>query len=140
MSQRVKTVDHLGKVQEITSNDIMVGILSHSACASCHAKGACGVSDVQEKVVVVHKPNHNYMVGQDVKVILKQSLGFKALLLGYVFPFLTVLIVLIALTTAGVSEGRAGLASLSILLPYYLGLQFFKDKISKHFTFDIESI
>jgi sigma-E factor negative regulatory protein RseC len=140
MSAKPKTVDHQGKVQEITSNDVLVKIVSHSACSSCHAKGACGVSDTAEKIVVVHKASHNFLVGQDVKVILKQSLGFKALLWGYVFPFFVVLFSLILLTSFGVPEARAGLASLAMLLPYYFGLYAFRDRLSKQFTFDIETI
>ncbi len=140
MSQKAKTVDHLGKVQEITSSDVMVSILNHSSCSACHAKGACGMVDTTEKIVVVHKPNHNYQVGQDVRVILRQSLGFKALFLGYVVPFLLVLLILIVLSAFNVHEGRAGIASLAVLIPYYLGLYFFKDKVSKQFTFEIESI
>lgn len=140
MSNSTKTVDHVGKVQEVTNTDVIVRILSQSACAACHAKGGCGMADSTEKLVVVHKPNHNYRVNQSVKVTLRQTLGFQALLLGYVAPFFVVLITLIILTTLGFSEGRAGLASLAALVPYYSGLYLLKDKISKQFTFDIESI
>lgn len=140
MPQRAKTVDHLGKVQEITTSNVMVLILSQSACAACHAKGACGISDVEEKLVVVHKPNHSFFVGQDVRVILKQSLGFKALVVAYVIPFLLVLIALIILTAVGFSEGKSGLLSLLILVPYYFGLHLFRDKHSSQFIFDIESV
>ncbi|PKP36188.1 MAG: RseC/MucC family positive regulator of sigma(E) [Bacteroidetes bacterium HGW-Bacteroidetes-15] len=140
MSQKAKTVDHIGRVQEVTNSDIVVRILSQSACAACHAKGGCGMSESAEKFVVVHKPNHTYIVNQDVKVVLKQSLGFKALVLGYVIPFSIVLITLIVLTTVGLSEGKAGLISLFVLVPYYLGLYILKDRVSKQFTFDIESI
>jgi sigma-E factor negative regulatory protein RseC len=140
MSQKEKTVDHLGRVQEITSTDIVVKILSQSACASCHANGACGMSDSTEKMVVVHKSNHNYTVGQSVKVMLRQSLGFRALLLGYVLPFLIVLLILIFLTAIGISEGKSGLLSLFALVPYYAGLYLLRDKVSKQFTFDIVSI
>lgn len=139
MSQKAKTVDHIGKVQEITSTDVMVSIINHSSCSACHAKGSCGMVDSTEKVVVVHKPNHGFVVGQDVKVILRQSLGFRALFYGYVVPFLLVLLILIVLSAFNVPEGRAGLASLAMLVPYYFGLYIFKDKLSKQFTFEIES-
>ena len=98
------------------------------------------MADTSEKVVVVHKPNHAYYVGQDVKVLLRQSLGFRALFLGYVIPFLIVLFILVLLTALSVPEGRAGLASLSALAPYYIGLYLYREKVSKQFTFDIESI
>lgn len=140
MSGKVKTVDHIGKVQEITHENVMVKILSHSACSGCHAKTVCGIADSVEKTVVIHKSNHNFFQGQDVKVILKQSLGFKALFLGYLAPFIVVVFTLILLTSLGVSEVRSGIASLSVLIPYYFSLYLLKDKFTKQFTFDIESL
>jgi len=139
MARRIKTVDHLGWVKEIDSDKIVVNILSQSACAGCHAKGACGLGDSAEKLITVVKPNHKLKVGESVKVILKQSMGFQALFLGYVMPFLAMLIVLIALTSMSISEAKAGLASLAILVPYYFILYLIKDRISNHFTFEIES-
>lgn len=140
MTKRTKTVDHLGRVQEINSDEITVCIISQSACAACHAKGACGLSDSAEKMITVLKPNHNLKVGESVRVIIKQSMGFKALFVGYILPFITVLAVLITLTLFNVSEGKAGLASLAVLAPYYLTLYLFKDRISDHFIFELESI
>ncbi len=139
MAKRNKTVDHLGRIQEINTDGIVVSIISQSACAACHAKGACGLADSTEKLITVPKHTNSFKVGENVKVILKQSLGFKALFLGYVFPFLAVLITLIVLTSLNISEARAGLASLAVLVPYYFVLYFLKDRISNHFTFEIES-
>jgi len=117
-----------------------VCIISQSACAACHAKGACGLSDSTEKMITVLKPNHNLKVGESVRVVIKQSMGFKALFAGYILPFIAVLTVLIILTLFKVSEGKAGLASLAILVPYYFALYLFKDRISNHFIFELESI
>ncbi|MFO8021664.1 MAG: SoxR reducing system RseC family protein [Perlabentimonas sp.] len=140
MTKKTKTVEHIGKVQEVSTNTVLVNIISQSACSACHAKGACGMADASEKTVQVNKPNHHYAIGQEVKVLLKQSLGFRALMLGYVTPFLIVLFTLILLTAIEVPEGRAGLASLSTLVPYYFGLYILRDRVSKQFSFDIESI
>jgi len=140
MSKKAKTVEHLGKVQEVTANTVLVNIVSQSACSACHAKGACGMAEATEKTVQVNKPNHHYTIGQEVKVLLKQSLGYRALILGYVTPFLIVLITLIMLTAIEVPEGRAGLVSLSTLVPYYFGLYILRDRVSKQFSFDIESV
>lgn len=140
MTKKTKTVEHIGKVQEVSANTVLVNIISQSACSACHAKGACGMADASEKTVQVNKPNHHYAIGQEVKVLLKQSLGYRALMLGYVTPFLIVLFTLILLTAFEVPEGRAGLASLSTLVPYYFGLYILRDRVSKQFSFDIESI
>lgn len=140
MTRTTKTVDHLGRVHEINSDEITVSIISQSACATCDAKGACGLSDSAEKMITVLKPNHNLNVGESVRVIIKQSMGFKALFVGYILPFIAVFALLITLTFFNVSEGMAGLASLAVLAPYYLALYLFKDRISNHFIFELESI
>ncbi|HCY01448.1 MAG TPA: Fis family transcriptional regulator, partial [Bacteroidales bacterium] len=121
------------------SDEVTVCIISQSACSACHAKGACGLSDSTEKMITVLKPNHNLKVGESVRVIIKQSMGFKALFVGYILPFIAVLTVLITLTLFNVSEGKAGLASIAILAPYYFALYLFKDRISNHFIFELES-
>lgn len=140
MTQAAKTVDHIGRVQEITPDEVIVCITSNSACAGCHAQGVCGMSGSSQKTVVVQKPNHDYQVGEDVKVILRQSLGFRALFLGYILPFFLVLLSLILLSVCKVHEAMAGLISLSVLVPYYLALYGFKNRVSKRFTFDIEPV
>ncbi|HOZ15225.1 MAG TPA: SoxR reducing system RseC family protein [Tenuifilaceae bacterium] len=139
MPAKPTLIEHLGRIDAVTPNDIRVVIISQSACASCHAKGACSASDVSEKIVVVSKTNHNFLVGETVKVLLKQSLGFKALFLAYILPFIVVITALFSLSSF-VSEGIAGILALLSLIPYYAILYFFKNKISKQFNFDIEKI
>ena len=107
-----KVIEHLGRVDAITRNDIRVTIISQSACATCHAKGACTAADVEEKVVAITKPNHNFMVGETVKVVMKQSQGFKALMLGYIYPLILVLVALFTLSAMGLSEEKSGLITL----------------------------
>lgn len=139
MPAKPTLIEHLGRIDAVTPNDIRVVIISQSACASCHAKGACSASDVSEKIVVVSKTNHNFLVGETVKVLLKQSLGFKALFLAYILPFIVVVTALFIFSSI-VSEGIAGILALLSLIPYYAILYFFKNKISKQFNFDIEKI
>ncbi len=139
MPAKPTLIEHLGRIDAVTPNDIRVVIISQSACASCHAKGACSASDVSEKIVVVSKTNHNFLVGETVKVLLKQSLGFKALFLAYILPFIVVIASLFTFS-AFMSEGKAGLLALLILIPYYAILYFLKNTLSKQFNFDIEKI
>jgi sigma-E factor negative regulatory protein RseC len=140
MATSTKTLEHFGKVQEITLNSIKVCIQGQVSCAGCQAQGFCGTADAVEKFVVVYRPNHNFIVGEEVKVVILQSMGFKALFLGYLFPFIVVVGALIALTSVGFSEGLAGLISLLLLAPYYLAIYLLRDSVSKKFNFDIQKI
>ena len=46
-------ITHRGKIIEITPDFTTVQIIVSSACSSCHAKGLCGMSEDEEKVIMV---------------------------------------------------------------------------------------
>lgn len=133
-----KSVEHIGRIASIEGNKLIVQFLAQSACASCHAKSACSAADMENKEVEVLEPYPDrYQLGEKVKIVLKQSLGFRALLLGYLMPFFLLLIVLVVLTQF-TTEAKAGLGSLAILPPYYLFLYLMKDRLKKTFTFSVK--
>ena len=45
------SISHRGRVVEITPEMTSVEIISESACASCHAKGLCGLGESKSKLV-----------------------------------------------------------------------------------------
>ncbi|NOQ27654.1 MAG: Fis family transcriptional regulator [Bacteroidales bacterium] len=135
-----KSIEHKGRIETIDGNNINVSILAMSGCASCHAKGVCTASDMQEKIVEVYDITNQYQVGEEVNVVLKQSLGFRALFLGYVLPFLLVFFILIVLTLITNNEAISGIGALSVLVPYYIILYILRNKIRKKFTFIINKI
>jgi sigma-E factor negative regulatory protein RseC len=132
-----KEIKHPGVITSIDSSKIKVNITTYSACSSCGAKGICSISDVKDKMVEVSNTG-DFSVGQEVQVILHQTLGFKALYLGYVQPFIVVLITLIIISSITRNEVLAGLISLGALAPYYLILYLYKEKIRNKFTFAIK--
>jgi len=133
------TIIHPGIIHKIENDKIIVNIIAQSACASCHAKGMCSISDLEEKSIeVLKKSGKNYKTGEKVNVAMESSLGTKAVMIGYVIPFLIVLISLIILTIITNNEGFAGLISLVLLIPYYFGVYFHRDKLKKTFTFKIQ--
>lgn len=133
-------VEQKGTIEEIKDGIVKVNLLSISACASCHAKGACSMLDIQNKIIDIYESGKDYKKGEVVNVIMRQSLGYKAMLLAYGLPFLLVLATLIILTSLHVNELIAGLGSLSILIPYYLVIYFFRDNLQKTFTFTIKKL
>jgi len=139
MSVSKDTIVHPGIINKIENDKIIVNIIAQSACASCHAKGMCSVSDLEEKSIeVLKKSGKNYKTGEKVNVAMESSLGTKAVMIGYVIPFLIVLISLIILTIITNNEGFAGLISLALLIPYYFSVYFHRDKLKKTFTFKIQ--
>lgn len=132
-------IEHEGFVTEIKSNKMKISILSQSSCASCKVKGACVVSDTEEKIIDVFIDNSNlYKIGEKVQVYYKQSLGFRALFLAYVLPFLILLFTLIITLSVSENEVISGLLAFAVLVPYYLILYFNKNKLKNTFSFSVK--
>jgi sigma-E factor negative regulatory protein RseC len=135
---KIECVERDGIVQESGYNSVTVKISSASACSGCHAEGSCSLSGKEEKIVDV-TGSYNVSPGDKVTVLMSQSAGYKALSLGYIFPLILVVAVLIILVSASVPELIAGLSAIAVLIPYYLALWFFKKRIGKKFIFTIKS-
>ncbi len=133
-------IDHDGIIDHIDGGVAHVKIDSQSACSACHAKGVCGAADQKEKFLDVPLQGESYKTGEVVRVMVAKRLGFKAVALGYFYPFLVLMAVLIILIMAGVGELTAGLFSLLSLIPYYLGLYLARKWIESSFTFSIQKI
>lgn len=133
-------IKHKAFVKKVTDSSLTVSILNESACASCHAKGACSMADVREKEIEIGCYDGHFTPGQEVSVLLQETLGFKALLYGYILPFLLVLSVLIILFSVTNNEVFAGLTAMGTLIPYYIVLYFFRSALKKIFKFELEAI
>ena len=132
-------IEHDGVIVKSTDNRATVKILNKSACASCELTGKCNLSDIKEKVIDVYTNGISYNEGDKVTITGAESLGFKALFLGYILPFLLVLGTLITLTQTGFTEVTAGLFSIGVLVPYYIALKLLNHKIQKQFSFYLKN-
>ena len=136
----INKIEHNGFIQSIENNIIKVNIVSESACASCHAKGFCTSMDSKEKIIDISNYQDTYKTGENVKIIMEQSLGLKAVFFSYFLPFIILLISLIILMEISKNELFSGLLSIAILIPYFIVLYMLRDKFQKIFKFRIEKI
>ena len=82
-------ISHRGRIVSVTPEFTTVEIVSESACAACHARGLCSLGDSKVKQVEVPTRGwDNYTVGQEVSVVLRATMGHKAVWLAYVVPLL----------------------------------------------------
>ena len=126
---------------EVLPHQVSVEILQQSACATCHAKSACMASDQEVKVVQVEPEfGVTYDIGEEVKVLLSQILGFKAVVFSYLIPLAILMILLLALPPVLHSDLWVGLACIGGIALYYLVLWMFKNRLKKEFVFTIEKI
>lgn len=131
------SIEHLGVIKEITQDTIKVSLLNVSGCASCHTKSTCSVSDVDNKVIDVINSGEKFSKGEKVKVAFEKSLGPLALVIGYIGPFVLLILVLLIFLSITKNEVFSGLASLISVGVYYLFLTLFRKKLKSTFTFRI---
>lgn len=134
-----ENVSHIGKIVRITPQVTTVSILQHAACGECHAAGLCGMADLAEKTVEVPTDPYAFRnVGDQVEVLLKASMGMKAVWLCYAIPLVILLGTVLGLMALGVAEVPAGLSGLAAIGLYYLALYLFRDKLKNEYVFLIK--
>ena len=134
-----ETVSHEGVITKITDDTLEIQITSMSACAACHAKSACNISDQAEKVLTVPRPEgREFHRFQKVNVVMGVGQGNKAAILAYLIPILILVGVLFACLGFGMGEGLSALISIVALIPYYLILYSRRDHLKKKFDYRIE--
>ncbi len=133
-----EVIEHEAIVKEVNEKAIIVNVLAKSACISCQLKKVCSISDFKEKSVEVLKEDNKVKPGDKVIVYLSQDLGLKAVFLGYVLPFIIVVLTLIIFLEFTGNELASGLISLTVLIPYYLFVYLFRHKIRKRYKFKLK--
>ena len=132
-------VKHKGKVVSITPQLTTVEIVSHAACSECHAASVCGLSEYTEKAIQVPtSPYSKYGVGDEVQVVLKASMGMKAVWIAYFLPLMILLGVALGLIALGVSEVWAGIAGIAAVSVYYFVIWLLRDRFRNEYVFSIE--
>ena len=139
MANESNTVSHEGVVTKITDDELEIKILAQSACAACHAKSACSMSEQAEKILTVPRPEgQEFQLLQKVNVRMAVGQGNKAAILAYLIPIILLLAVLFVCLGLGLGEGLAALISIVALVPYYIVLYLRRDKLKKKFEYTIE--
>ena len=131
---------HSGKIIEMTPDFTSVEIMVSSACASCHAKSLCGMSEEQEKVIMLPTdPYATYNVGDQVQVCTKMSMGLKAAWISYVIPLIILMALILLLTSVGVNEAISAVSSIAGVGLYYFVIWLMRDRLQNEFVFYIKN-
>ena len=132
-------IRHEGKIVEITPEFTTVEILVSSACAACHAKGLCGMSETEEKVIMVPTdPYAEHKVGDKVTVMTKMSMGMKAVWISYVIPLAVLMILILTLSMVIDSQAVCGLSAVGGVALYYFVIWLLRSRLENEFTFYIK--
>ncbi len=129
-----------GIIVELQGSTARVQFINESACASCHAKGACGMSESKlYEVEAIVDSSADFKVGDTVQVAVRNSQGYLALFFGYIFPSILLLMCVVVCSLCGMGELPLALSLLGILVVYYLVLYRFRKRLSRRFSFTISS-
>ena len=137
MADEKVCVEQQGTVEEIAGHKVFVRIRQISACGDCHARSLCSMTEMEDKLIEADDNSLNLHQGDRVNVTMTRSMGNRAVLLGYMIPFLLLITLLLVLSAAHLKEGIIGLAAVAILLAYYTILHLFRDRLKKSFTFTL---
>ena len=109
MNNKIK---HSGIVESVEEGCVCIRIVQSSACSACKVAAHCTASESKEKMIEVSTSEASlYHKGDSVVGVLKASH----------------------------SEGAAALSALGILIPYYVVLYLFRNKLKNKLNFSIES-
>ena len=129
---------HSGKVIEINPDFTTVEIMVSSACLECHAKGLCGMSEMEEKIIMVPTdPYESRKVGDIVQVKTKMTMGLKAVWISYVIPLAVLMILILSLSAVIENEFLRGGIAIAGVGVYYFVIWLLKDRLSDQFEFYI---
>ena len=132
-------ITHKGKITDITPDFTTVEIIASSACSSCHAKGLCGMSEEQEKIIMLPTdPYATHQVGDEVEICTKMTMGLKAVWISYVIPLAVLMILILSLSGIFENEALRGLAAIAGVGVYYFIIWIFRDRLKNEFTFYIK--
>ena len=137
MSNRIS---HSGVIDKIDGDHVQVRIVQTSACAACKVAGYCNAAESKVKMVDVFCDSvaKQLSVGQTVTVTASRQVATQALLWAFGLPFLLMVSVLIIVLKWTGSEGLAALSGLGILVPYFIVLWLFRDRMRDRLSFSIE--
>lgn len=131
------TIEHEGTVQKVGSDSVTVNIHPVSACSGCHADGYCSLSGRKEKTIRI-SGRYDVKPGEKVTVMMNESTGFRAVVLGYIVPLAVLVFSLAVLTAVSVNELTAGIISVAVLVPYFLILYLTRHRIERNFLFTLK--
>lgn len=130
---------HAGIIDSIEDGIIRVRILQTSACAACKVARHCNASESKEKLVdVALTEESTWKVGDAVTVCASRKAVSHAMLLAFATPLVLMVVTLVVVMLLTGNEATAGLSSLAVLIPYYIGLWLLRNLIGRKISFHIE--
>lgn len=131
-------IGHDGIVRKVAEKAIDIVIESQSACAGCHAKSACGMADMKQKVITAELPLFPVTPGDKVTVYASLNNAIYSVGLAYVIPVLIIIAFICLLLHFGAGETVAALGALGGIIVYFTLLYLNRKRIGNRIRFTVE--
>jgi len=131
-----RNICHKGTINKMLDNILYVEIERHTACAACHAKNICLSFSKKEAIIpVATNEPEKFQVGEVVQLTMKQSMGSKAVVIAYLFPFLVLALGLLVTYYFTKNELLSIGVSFAATILYFLLIKKIDKRLQKQFSF-----
>lgn len=129
---------HEGIVVSVKGGIAHVRIAEQPSCEDCKAASLCHSAQKTEKYVdAVIPAGRICQEGDNVTVVGALSMGMRAACLAFGIPLILMVIGIVTGIRMLGDETIGALAGIAVLVPYYLGLWFFRRQIGREFVFRV---
>ena len=129
-------VSHNGKIVSVSDTHVFVKINREGACEGCKNVKSCQINKSEDTIITVYTEQANvYCVDEEVLVIMKTSLGLKAVVYAYLLPLVFLLATFLIVSQFIHSEIIQILLAFIPVIVYYIILYIIRDRLEKTFQF-----
>ena len=124
-----------GIVRKTEDGKVWVEIVVSSACGGCVAKNMCNISEKKNEIIeAVNIMGEEFSVGEQVQIQMQESQAHRAVVLGYLLPFIVLIVGLFGCYALTHIEWLSALVAFGLTAIYYLILKMFDKCLARQFT------
>lgn len=127
-----------GIVRKVQDDRLWVEVVVSSACGGCAAKSLCNISEKKNELVeAVNVTGEEFSIGETVQIQMMQKLANKAVVLGYLLPFVILVAGLFVCYALTQIEWLSVLVAFGLTAIYYLILKMFDKRLAREFVLHV---
>ena len=124
-----------GIVRKVSEGKVWVEIVVSSACGGCAAKSLCNISEKKNEIVEAENlTGEEFSIGETVHIQMRQQLANKAVVLGYLLPFIVLIVGLFGCNALTHIEWLSVLVGIGLTAIYYVILKLMDKRLAQQFT------
>jgi len=128
-----------GIVRKVEDSKVWVEIVVSSACGGCVAKNMCNISEKKNEIIEAENiTGEEFVTGESVQIQMQERKAHQAVVLGYLLPFIVLIIGLFGCYAITHVEWLSALVAFGLTAVYYMVLKLFDKRLAKEFTLNIK--